>query len=361
MDGIHRIIEALRVSGSNHVLATIIRVEGSAYLKEGTTMLFREDGTQIGILSGGCLEADLAHRAADVLDGGHNRMLIYDMRDEDDLSWGQGSGCNGLIYVLLEQVDQQRKKDLFTLQSYLDRREPILFIHKLSKDLQGLEYGYFPLNGQSFGSWQRDTPEILIERFLAKPYNQPASGVKQYSKNEPPTFVHYYYPRPRLIIIGAGSDAKPLVDIAKKVGFIVILADWREAYCNVEHFPDADQFITGFTDEMMRKLCLTQDDFIILMTHQFQRDQEILSFLEAKKIRYIGVLGSGSRMNRLMGDKERPASIHSPIGVPIGAEGPEEIAISILAEIIGTLRMTSKCSKDDEYSYSPPWRGNYYV
>ena len=339
MEDIHRIIEAMQATNFNCVLATIIQVEGSAYRKEGTTMLFQEDGTQVGTLSGGCLEADLALRAADILKGGYKRMFVFDMRSEDDLSWGQGPGCNGLIYVLLEPIDQQRRADLFTLQSYLNQRESVMLVQKLTEDLQGLEYMYLPLNGEGFGSWSGDFPDKLKIQLLDIQPNQRISGIKRIVESEAPMYIHFYRPKPRLIIFGAGPDAKPLVAFARKTGFTVTLADWREALCNINHFPDADQFIIGFPVDLIRKLSFSQDDFIVLMTHQFQRDQELLSYLQDQKLRYIGLLGSRQRLNQLLGAQDRASSIHSPIGVPIGAEGPEEIAISILAEVIGTLRM----------------------
>lgn len=332
MEEIHQIIEALRVSDEKSVLATIIHVEGSSYRKEGTTMLFQENGIQIGTLSGGCLEADLALRAEDIMKNQdkYNQMFIFDMRDEDDLSWGQGAGCNGKIYVLLEPVDKKRRMDLFELKKVLDQQESVLFVHQLTDDFQGVNYCYFPENGKAFGTWMNGLDrEGFKDRF---------SGIARIPEGKTPVYTHYYRPRPRLIIFGAGSDAKPLTFFAKKAGFTVIVADWRDALCNPSFFPDADQWIIGFPKEIMNKINFASNDFIVLMTHQFQRDQEILSLLHHKNLHYIGVLGSENRMKRLWGNKEMPASIRSPVGIPIGAEGPEEIAISIFADVIRTLR-----------------------
>lgn len=337
MEEIHRIIKALEANEQKVVLATIIHVEGSAYRREGTTMLFQEGGKRVGTLSGGCLESDLALRAEEIMKDGSKQMFVYDMREEDDLSWGQSAGCNGLIYILLEPVDEQRKLDLLMLKRYLDQRNPVMFVQKLTKEFQALEYNYLPINGQPFGSGKVEIPDHLSSISKEKSYLR-TSGIQRLPRENTLIYMHYYHPQPRIIIIGAGSDAKPLACFAKKAGFMVILADWREALCNPYHFPDADHFIIGFPKEIVRQLSLTKHDFVVLMTHQFQRDQEVLALLQNKGLAYVGVLGSGNRIKRIFGNQEKPDWVRSPVGIPIGAEGPEEIAVSILAEVICTLR-----------------------
>jgi xanthine dehydrogenase accessory factor len=141
-----------------------------------------------------------------------------------------------------------------------------------------------------------------------------------------------------LIIFGAGPDVKPLVSNAADIGFSVILCDWREALCCKKHFPAADRFIVGFPQEILTKLRFLPTDFMILFSHNFKHDQEILLNLPYKKIGYIGVLGPRERTKRLLRKNEIPEWIHSPIGISIGAQGPEEIAISVMAELISVWR-----------------------
>lgn len=122
--------------------------------------------------------------------------------------------------------------------------------------------------------------------------------------------------------------------MASLAGFSVLVADWRSALCKKEFFPDANQVIVGFPGEVMPMLALSNQDFAIVLTHHFQRDQELLNLLKGQTLAYLGILGSKGRTQRLLEGSEIPPEINSPVGLSIGAEGPEEIAISIVAELI---------------------------
>jgi xanthine dehydrogenase accessory factor len=317
MEDIYSILDVIDRPGGK-VLATIIDVKGSAYKKEGASMIFFEDGTRVGMISAGCLEEDLAIKAAEVIKKGTVATVHYDMSDEDDLSWGQGAGCNGLITILLEFVDERLSVDLKRLKGYLLANIPVLALKKIG-DLG--EYLFLPRKGEPFGWWDGEIPE---EYYEAK------SGMFQ----EQRIFQHLFRPKPRLIIFGAGPDVKPLVSFAAKVGFSVFLCDWRVECCNNENFPEADCVLTGFPLEIIGKLSFLPTDFVVIVTHHFQRDQEILMNLPHKKICYVGVLGPRERTKRLLTGRKTPEWVHSPVGISIGARGPEEIAISILAELI---------------------------
>jgi xanthine dehydrogenase accessory factor len=323
MDDIYSILDLIDRPGGK-VLATIIDVEGSAYKKEGSSMIFFEDGTRFGMISAGCLEEDLSKKAAEVLKKGTVATVHYDMSEEEDLTWGQGAGCNGLITILLESIDKRLKADLKKLKRYLSFNIPVLVFKKIG-DLG--EYLFLPRHGEPFGWWDGELPE---EYFEAR------SGMIQ----DQPVFQHLYRPKPRLIIFGAGPDVKPLVSNAANIGFSVILCDWREAFCCKKNFPEADRFILGFPQEILKKIRFLPTDFVIIISHNFKHDQEILLNLPVNKIGYIGVLGSRERTKRLLRNHEIPEWIHSPIGISIGAKGPEEIAISVIAELVLVWRKT---------------------
>jgi xanthine dehydrogenase accessory factor len=323
MEDIYSILDLIDRPGGK-VLATIIDVEGSAYKKEGSSMIFFEDGTRFGTISAGCLEEDLALKAGEVLKKETVTTVHYDMSDEDDLSWGQGAGCNGIISILLESIDERLKTDLQKLKRYLSFNIPVLVFKKIG-DLG--EYLFLPRHGEPFGWWDGEFPEE---------YYEARSGMFQ----DQPIFQHLYRPKPRLIIFGAGPDVKPLVSYAANIGFSVILCDWRDEFCSKKNFPEADRFIVGFPKEILNKLRFLPTDFVIIISHHFQRDQEILLNLPVKKIGYIGVLGPKERTKRLLQNHEIPEWIHSPVGIPIGAKGPEEIAISVVAELIMVWRKT---------------------
>jgi len=334
MDGIHEILDTFVGSANEDVLATIIRVDGSAYRKEGTSMLFRGDGTQIGLLSAGCLETDLSFQVQEVVKQRKTKTVVYDLRDEDDLSWGQGAGCNSIISVLLEPIDACLREQLSQLKLHLDNGSRVTVIKKLVKDGSVSDYLFITDHQQLFGKWHGRVP-LQIKRLVNDLHQKiPKSGIIYLPELSADIYVHCFEPRPRLIVCGAGMDAIPLVKLAAQAGFSVLVVDWREALCKEEFFPEADQLIVGFPKEVMPMLTLSSVDSVILLTHHFQKDREWLHLLKGKKLRYLGVLGSKARTQRLLDGREIPPEIKSPVGLPISAEGPEEIAVSIVAELI---------------------------
>lgn len=341
MENIHRILDALHSTQQKAVLATIIQVEGSAYRKAGTCMLFQEDGTQVGVLSAGCLEEDLSARVKNVLDKEMSQTMVFDMRSDDDLSWGQGAGCNGALHVLLEPVDAKLRNHLNELRSCLHAGKPVVIVKKLTDDFSVSDYLFIANNQLVFGEWQGAIPNQVINSIRQPGHFLPKSGAVFSKELSSYVYIHCFYPKPRLIVFGAGQDAIPLAKFASETGFSVVVSDWRPALCNNINFPNTDALIVGFPAEVVDKVKLTASDFVVILTHNFQRDKELLQLLAKKKLRYLGVLGSTSRTMRLLDGKEISANIHTPVGLPIGAEGPEEIAISILAELIQIQRKQS--------------------
>ncbi|WP_339145928.1 MULTISPECIES: XdhC family protein [unclassified Sutcliffiella] len=333
MNDFFHILNSLQDSAQRKVLSTIINVEGSSYRKEGAMMMMMEDGTQTGLLSGGCFENDLAANAADVLNTNSSRTIVYDMKSKNDLIWGTGSGCNGTISVLLEKVDAQLEKHLNRVQNYLNQRMPILHVKRLSNYGTVLDYIFLTQKEDCFGEWNGEILPQLKNLFSE---HKKETGYIENMKDR--YFFQVFNPKPRLIIFGATQDVRPLVNLAAKNGFHTIINDWRPAFCSRTYFPDADEISLEFPSTFLRDFSFSPDDFVIIMTHNFQKDQEILQTAITKKIQYLGVLGPRKRTLRLLEGQDIPDFLHSPVGLPIGAEGPEEIAISILADLIKTLR-----------------------
>lgn len=337
MEELHEILKVLQTSSFPAVLATIIRVEGSAYRKEGTCMLLLPDGSEVGVLSAGCLEVDLAARAQAVLASGESRTFVYDMSAEDDLSWGQGAGCNGVIHVLLEPVDAALRGHLLQMQACLAGGLSVLVVKRLTADGAVAGYGFLPEIGPSFGKWDGSTTErleTLRDELWERMKVERQNGVRAIPGLAEAAYWQLVQPKPRLVLFGAGPDAKPLATFAAQAGFSVTVADWRPAACSVTHFPQADVLVQGLPAELVEQIPFTPRDSVVIMTHNFQRDQELLQLLRRKQIGYLGVLGPRRRTMRLLGEADVPEEVHSPVGLPIGAEGPEEIAVSILAEVI---------------------------
>ncbi len=155
-------------------------------------------------------------------------------------------------------------------------------------------------------------------------------------------YSQVYSPQNKLIIFGAGEDARPLADFAAEMGISVTVCDWRESLCNKTYFPKAEHCILGFPNEIFQKISIRRTDFVVLMTHHFKRDQEILAYLKEQKPGYLGILGSQERTKKLFRQNQIPSWVSAPVGLPIGAVGPGEIAISIVAEIIAVMRQKER-------------------
>ncbi|WP_442598983.1 XdhC family protein [Neobacillus sp. D3-1R] len=323
MESMLELLNAISKSEQKSVLATIIHVEGRAYLKEGTSMLILEDGTHFGMLSPGCLEEDIFQRFEEIINSQTPRILSYDMSHEDDYAWGRGAGCNGIIHVLIEPITNQLKNDLLLLRDQLLMGKSVLHIKYLTKDFMVVKYEF-----------------IEVEKYDAQliPHK---SGLQSNEKDRNYTFVHVYEPKKRLILFGAGNDAKPLVSLATRNGFHVILCDWRSGLCTGKNFPEANRFIIGNPIEIVCKLEFCQRDYIVIMSHDFSKDKEFLQFVLDKDVAYIGVLGPRERTERLLNNSPIPQHLYSPIGLRIGAKGPNEIATSIMAEMIKISNQTS--------------------
>ncbi|HJV16349.1 MAG TPA: XdhC family protein, partial [Bacillales bacterium] len=196
------------------------------------------------------------------------------------------------------------------------------------------EYLFLPKEGNPYGRWAGDDFPLF------------KGGVK--SGMIQGFFQHLFYPKPRLIIFGAGPDVRPLVSLAGNTGYSTLVCDWRPEFCKKEYFPEVDELIIGFPKEIIRKIEFTPFDFVVVASHHFPRDREVLTYLPRERIRYIGVLGPKERTKRLIGKTEIPANMKAPIGLSIGAIGPEEIAISIMAELLEEWRKPLKNWNDPE-------------
>ncbi|WP_276351686.1 XdhC family protein [Cohnella caldifontis] len=336
MTSLYGLLDAIGRSDGPFVLATIIRTYGSAYRKAGAAMLFGRDGVRLGMLSGGCLEEDLATRANELVGSERSHTVVYDMRSDDTRIWGIDSGCNGLVEVLLEPVHPRLKAHLRMAKVCLDRGIPVTCLRRLDRERSVTGYYFAPHDGQSaFGDWTGDVPDSLRMRQAG----EGLTGDMFILQREPAeVFAQTLWPKPRLILFGAGEDARPVAALAAKAGYSVTVADWRPAYCAETFFPDADRLLVGSPTEIQRQLRLGRQDSAVLMSHHFDRDREMLRYLLRHELKYVGILGPRHRTVRLLDGKPVPESVRSPAGLPIGAEGPEEIAVSIVGELIRTFR-----------------------
>ncbi len=286
-------------------LATLVRVEGSSYRKTGARLLVDRDGPLRGSLSGGCLEGDVHARAMDALTNNLPRMMQYDLRGDADLVWGSGSGCEGLLDILVEPLHGIPDWMTWIEQAWATRMQLTLHIHL--------------------------SPEQLGMRSILSQPDAPASG-----------FTETVVPPTALWIIGASDDSRPLVRMAKELGWFVGLLDHRPAFARPERFPEADTVRSGHPAQVLPGLPLDPRSAVVLMTHHFAKDLEALRLLLPTQAGYLGLMGSRARGRKLLaelaGEGIHPdARFHTPVGLDLGADTPESIALAVLAEIQATL------------------------
>ncbi|MET3574487.1 XdhC family protein [Bhargavaea ullalensis] len=317
-------------------LVTLVRVEGSSYRKAGAMMIIGTCGCTAGMVSGGCLEEDLSGRAAALAGTGRVELHRYDLSSEDDLGWGLGAGCNGVLTLLVRDADKRFREALRRAVGRLDAKEPVLFLQETDGD----KYAFFSLGGGLDGTLKlpgTGQPERLLME--SRPFSRFSEELETAAG---PVHARLVWPQPALYLIGAGMDARPLARLASGFGYAVHLVDWRPGLCSAVHFPDAANFWTGPVEDSVRSIPFSPLDSAVVMTHDFARDRSVLGHLLEEDLFYLGVLGSRKRTERLIGGP-MPGRVRSPVGLPIGADGPEEIALSILAELIAVREQKTAC------------------
>ena len=314
------ILERVRSLGTDDhaVLATVVSLEGSGYRLPGARMLIDRNGTAIGTVSGGCLEADLLERAKNVFATGQPAVITYDTRGHDDSVFSLNMGCNGVLRVLLEPVEGN---DLFArIEQVFTTRKPITLATVIAST-----HPKHPIGERSILSADSQTPD---------------------SQDSLDFFVEIIRPPFHLVVFGAGFDAVPVVRLAKELGWHVTVVDHRPAYLDAERLSHPDELLDLRPEQLADKLDLGPDAAAVLMTHNYEHDREILAFLLNQELQYIGALGPKKRTEQLLseltasGQRPDPASVaklHAPIGLDIGAQTPESIALSIIAEIQATI------------------------
>jgi xanthine/CO dehydrogenase XdhC/CoxF family maturation factor len=306
------------------------------------------------VISGGCLEGDLAERTGAVLESGEPHVQVYDMRSPDDIVWGLGLGCNGEIRVLLEKLSPETEPELVAfLARCREGRKPGVVATVFEAAGAGAPAPGSRLLLDENGTRSGDLPlDELGARVLEQATRCLREGRSEVGHHETPegtaeTLVEYVAPPVRLVIFGAGSDARPLVRLAKEVGWQVAVLDNRTAYASPDLFPEADQVrVVDFESLESAGLEFDERTPVVIMTHHFLHDLELLAFLLPRELCYIGLLGPRKRTEKLLQEMGargvRPAPdrflrLHGPVGLDIGAETPEEIGLSVVAEIQAVL------------------------
>ena len=345
-------LAALRGRGEPAALATVVRVRGSTYRREGARLLIDGSGRTVGSISGGCLEGDVAEIAREVLETGRPRLVNYDLTSDDEAVWGLGLGCNGAIDVFVEPVTNGRGDEMVALvRDSVEHRRTIVLATVISAPPGGADVGarlIVPAGPDAVGVRGTLGAPALDGLARAAVREQVAAGRSALVTLEAPggpveVFVEVIAPPLPLLICGAGHDTLPVVRLGHDLGWWVMVADSRPAFANRERFPDADEVVLADDADVPRKVRIDSETFVVLMTHNYLHDLALLRGLLGTPARYIGLLGPRRRTERLLGDLAKEgvaldqaerARLYAPVGLDLGAETPEEIALSILSEML---------------------------
>jgi xanthine/CO dehydrogenase XdhC/CoxF family maturation factor len=342
MHELHSILDiwrSLEDSNRDAVLATVVHVKGSAYRRPGARMLILPDGTRIGSISGGCLEGDVSRKAWWFTEGGRPSVRIYDTSSDEDAVWEFGLGCNGVIQVMLERVesDSARQALEFLNACRASRRPAVMATVIRTSESSPYQVGnrIFADHRGAVSGGLRDSPLAAgLQPYIQQTQHARKSCLVHMADCE--IFVEWIGAPVSLVVFGAGHDAIPVVRIAKQMGWHVTVADGRPAYAASARFPDADRIVAMKAPDLLAGVEITPESVVVLMTHNFPQDAKLLRPILAGRPRYLGLLGPKKRTDSLfaeLGLRPGTVDVHAPVGLDIGADTPEGIALSIVAEI----------------------------
>ena len=327
-------------------LATVVEVLGSAYRRPGARMLVTEDGELTGAISGGCLEGDARQRARQAIFRGQPALVTYDTRDEDDPRHGLGPGCQGVVRILLEPLDFAAPDNpMELLRGFARHPEPAVLATVFETDAAGLRAAVGQRLLLSAAGALRGTPLLagpLAEAARAT-LAQGLSQVLDIETDAGPVraLLEVLTPPLRLIVYGAGNDAQPLVHLAASLGWYITVVDGRPNLATAARFPEATEVRIVPVRELETQMP-DADAYHVLLSHNYAYDLAALQTLLPVFVPYIGLLGPRAKASRLLEElsfsENEVADIlqnrlHSPIGLDLGSETPEEIALAIVAEI----------------------------
>lgn len=328
----YQLLRELRnTTSGDWVSATVVSKQRSSYRFPGAIMLISPEGESLGLVSGGCLEADIRLNARKVLTFGQSRTILYDSMDEENIAAELGLGCNGRVEVLVQPLSPEHRNVLLQLLERMQKGQTSYLLHCFhsdnTKDLNALtllDDSGKPIDGVN----QSDMPGITGDSLSSK-HQVLSEGGRSWSLSQ-------YLPPVNLWVFGGGVDAGPLVSMAASLGWRVTLVDHRPAYAHENDFEFAERFVRQRPEEFELPI---NADAAILMTHNLNLDAAWLKRLDScPALRYVGLLGPVDRKNEAVELAQLSTSsnlldiLHGPMGFDIGGDIPESVALSTLAQ-----------------------------
>lgn len=367
MNEVRALVEAFdeaNVRGERCALATVVSVEGSSYRRPGARMLVCEGGNITGMISAGCLESDVIEHAKHVIRTGAAKLVEYDTAStSDEMAWGLGLGCNGIVRVLIEPL-ASGSLYVEALRRSCEMRADVasvsvatVYQHTPSEstpDAPRIETGArLLINEEGDVSHEKlsDCLAAVLEsevRALSRVGGMSGARIYDLDSVAVKVFFETLLPPVQLVIFGAGHDALPVVELARGLGWQTEIVDPQARPASLSRFAMADRVTLSRPEHVGAQVSITPRTLTLLMSHNYSHDVALLKFLLASPARYIGVMGPRKRTERMLSElvanEETPnleeadlARLYSPAGLDIGANAPAEIALSIVAEMRAAL------------------------
>ncbi|MBE8970506.1 XdhC family protein [Nostocales cyanobacterium LEGE 12452] len=345
--------ESSQKSGEMTFLATVVKTQGSTYRRSGAKMLMTNTGRTIGTISAGCLENDVFEHTQQRMSDGEPIVVTYDSTASEDILWGFGLGCNGIVQVLIERLERESTPNAIAFiqecfhKKHLGIIATVFAFEGAVKVKLGSRLLLYP-----DGKIITDIKDAnLIQSLLADSQAAFANQKSRVNNYQLPlgsaeVFIEVIQPPTALTIFGAGYDAVPVAQFAQALGWDVTVVDCRANEATKARFPMPCDVILSRREIIHKQVFINAHTVAVVMTHNYLDDLEILKMLLPSPTRYIGVLGPKLRTERLLEDirlqgidytSEQLKRLHGPIGIDIGADTPQEIAIAIIAEIQAVL------------------------
>lgn len=350
--------------GRCSALATVVKTKGSVYRRPGARMLLVEDGQTVGSISGGCLEGDVFERSQPLMFYSGNPVVVqYDTTSSEDIVWGLGLGCNGVVEVLIESLnDASARSQIEFIADCLHQGQPgaiATVFHVEGETRANIASRLLLKPDGTVVDGIEDEDRILARSVLEDAHrvlgeaqfsygSATRSQVQSYTlaNGAAEVLIEVIQPLVPLVVFGAGHDAIPVVEFAKQLGWHVTVIDSRPGYATRDRFGLADEIIRSEPQNIQAHLTWNPRMVAVVMTHNYLRDRTLLRTLLATPLAYVGILGPKSRTQQLLQDLQADGFIptaaqlhrlYSPIGLDIGADAPEAIALAIIAEIQAVL------------------------
>ena len=322
----------VRGAGQRAALATVVRVRGSAYRHEGAKLVVAEDGSTAGNVSGGCLEQDVREVALQVIRKGEPELRSYCSSADEIAAWDLGVGCEGQVDVYVEPAAAQPRE-----RALLEGREPFAVAAIVGMRDAGCGMRLIVTSARAEGDLGSKDLNTRVAAKARELLETGESGIHEIAARS--VFFDVLVPPPQLVVLGAGDDARPLVRFAADVGFRVVVVDRRPGYLTRERFPGAAALVESAGDELEAVLPLDAECYAVVMNHNFADDQAYVRALMKTPVAYVGMLGPRQRTERILRNlaAEGPmdeARVYGPVGLDIGTDGAEQVALAVIAEIL---------------------------